>query len=179
MALSQLITTTDIANSNVGINNVVANGTQNALALGNGQNIGIGINAPLSGLHLGNAGSVIPALYLSDATAATLPTIGANDGIFSVLAGLPTFTNANGAQTLFTVTSEAIGNNTLVAGSKTITSSIVTSNSLILLTRMSTTGDVTTIGTLNIGTIVEGVSFVVNSSVATDVGNFNYIIINA
>lgn len=178
MALSQLITTTDVANSNIGINNEVV-GKTNAVALGNGQNVGIGTNAPLSGLHIGNTGSTIPAIYLADSTGATLPTIGANDGIFSVLAGSPTFVNAGGAQTLFAVGTEALGTSTLVAGTVTINTANAISSSSIFLTRTTTTGSVATIGTINVASIVNGVSFTVNSTVVTDVGSFNYLIINA
>lgn len=93
MALSQLITTIDVPNSNVGINNTVANGATFAVALGNGQSVGIGTNAPLTGLHIGNTTHTIPALYLADSTSVPLPTIATNDGVFSVKGGIPYFTN--------------------------------------------------------------------------------------
>lgn len=175
MALSQLITTIDIANSNVGINNAVS-GTTNAVALGNGQNVGIGTTTPLCGVHIGNSGNTVPALYVKDATSATLPTIAAGDGVFSSVAGNPTFTNASGAKTLFSVSSESIGTGTLVAGTVTINSAIVTTSSAIFITKTTTSGAVNTEGTLK---AVAGTgSFVVSSTVATDVSDFNYLIIN-
>jgi len=177
MALSQLITTIDIANSNVGINNsaVTDGSVTNAVVLGLGQNVGIGTAAPLTGVHVAASGNTIPALYLADATDATLPTIGANDGVFSVRAGIPTFTNATGSQTLATSNPNITGTGTLVAGTVTITEAGVSSSSFIFLTRTTTTGIVSTVGTLN---VVAGTgTFTVNSTVVTDVGSFNYLII--
>lgn len=172
MAVSQLITTID--GTKVGINATPA--VNNAVALGSGQNIGIGTLSPLSGLHIGNAGSTIPAIYLKDATAATLPTIGANDGVFSVVAGAPTFTNlVGGAQTLFVVGNEAIGNDTLTAGTVTVTNAVVTTSSNIFLSRTGTQS-VVNVGTLSV-TAGTG-SFTVNSTVVSDVGTFNYLVIN-
>lgn len=172
--LSQLITTIDVTNLNIGIGNTIANGTTHAIALGSGQNIGIGTNAPLSGLHLGASGNTIPAIYLTDATAATLPTIGTNDGIFSVKAGVPTFTNVSGSTTILTGTAQVVGTGTLVAGSMIVTEANVTTSSIIFVTRTSTTGDVTTVGTLSV--IAGTGSFTVDSTVVTDIGNFNYFI---
>lgn len=179
-ALTQLITTIDTTNSNIGVGNTPATdgSISNSVLLGDGQNVGVGTSTPLVGLHLGTTGATVPAVYLADATSETLPTIGANDGVFSVLAGTPTFTNASGAKTLFSLSSEDVGTATLVAGTVTISSSIITTNSLVLITRTTTTGDVTTIGTLSVASRTAGVSFTVDSTVITDVGNFDYMVIN-
>jgi hypothetical protein len=176
MALSQLITTIDIPNNNIGVGNTVASGGSNAVALGNGQNVGIGTNDPLVGLHIGNTESTLPALYLANATGSALPPVAAGDGIFSALAGVPTFTDSTGSKTLFTVSSDNVGTGTLTAGTVIVTAPIVTTSSIISLTRTTTTGDVTTIGTLN---VVPGTgSFTVKSTVETDVGSFIYFVIN-
>lgn len=178
MSLSQLIVTTDIANSNVGINNSSATdgSVTNSVALGNGQNVGIGLTAPLTGLHIGNSGSVIPALYVKDFTGSTMPTIATGDGVFSSLNGVPTFTNSAGSQSLFTVSTEEIGTATMVAGTVTVTSAAVTPSSVILLTRTTTLGNVTTIGTIS---AVAGTgTFTVSSTVAIDIGSFNYLVMN-
>lgn len=176
MALSQLITTIDIPNNNIGVGNTVANGSSNAVALGNGQNVGIGTDNPVAGLHIGSTDNTIPALYVADASSSTLPTVAAGDGIFSTLAGVPTFTNSTESKSLFTFSNSAIGTVALTNGTVTITAPIVTPSSVIFLTRTTTTGDVTTIGTLS---AIPGTgSFTVNSTVATDVGNFIYFVLN-
>jgi hypothetical protein len=171
MALSQLITTID--NNNIGIN-----GNGNGTVL-----VGLGTPTPLTGLHLGT-GLTIPTIYLSDAASSTLPILAANstDGIFSIVGKIPTITTANdgvtnNVATLFTLSSEATGTGTLATGTVLITSGIVTTSSVILVTRTSTTGDVTTMGTLSV--IAGTGSFTVNSTVITDLGSFNYLIINA
>lgn len=172
MALTQLITTIETTTGGVGVNNIT--GTTSGIALGTAQNVGIGIADAVTGLHLG--GLVTPAVYLADATATPLPAIAANDGVFSVLAGVPTFTNSIGANTLLTVLNAGIGSDVLAAGTVVVTNTIVTTGSRIFLTRTSTTGDVTTMGTLSV--IADNGFFTVNSTVATDISNFNWLIIN-
>ena len=172
MALSQLITTIDTLTNAIGVGNTT--GTTSAVALGTNQNVGIGIADPVVGLHLG--AGVTPAIYLADATSTSLPAIAANDGAFSVLAGIPTFTNSTGANTIFTVSNMGFGSDILVAGTVTVTSAIVTSSSKIFLTRTTTLGNITTQGNLSV-TAGTG-SFTVDSTVITDVTNFNYMIVN-
>lgn len=176
MALSQLITTTDIAKNNVGINNSAANTATNALILGNGQNIGIGTNAPLAALHIGAATGVIPAIYVADSTGATLPAVTGGAGMFSSVAGVPTFTSSTGPKAIFTLDNQMIGSGTLTAGSVTITNANITVDSVVFLTRI-TGGAIVDTGTLSVA--VSAGSFVVTSTVATDVGSFNYIAIDA
>jgi hypothetical protein len=170
MAISQLITTID--GTKVGINATPA--VNNAVALGSGQNVGVGTLSPLAGLHIGNSGDTVPALYLKDAVAATLPTIASGDGAYSVVSGQPTFTNSAGAQTLFAVDNIALGNSTLVAGTVTVTNAIVTTTTKIFISRTGTQ-DVINIGTLSV-TAGTG-SFTVDSTVVTDIGTFDYLII--
>jgi hypothetical protein len=176
MALSQLITTIDIEYNNIGVGNTVASGSSNAVALGNGQNVGIGTDNPLAGLHIGNTESTLPALYLADATGSTLPTVAAGDGIFSSRAGVPTFIDSSSSKTLFTVSSDNVGIGTLTDGTVIVQAPIVTTSSRISLTRTGDINDVTTIGTLNV--IPGNGSFTVKSTVETDVGSFMYFIIN-
>lgn len=170
MTISQLITTID--GTKVGINASPA--VDNAVALGSGQNVGVGTLSPLSGIHIGNAGSTVPALYLKDAVAATLPAIAVGDGAYSVVGGQPTFTNSTGAQTLFAVDGIALGDSALVAGTITITNAIVTTTSKIFISRTGTQA-VVNVGTLSV--IAGTGSFTVDSTVATDIGTFNYLII--
>lgn len=170
MAISQLITTID--GTKVGINATPA--VNNAVALGSGQNVGVGTLSPLAGLHIGNSGDTVPALYLKDAVAATLPTVASGDGVYSVVSGQPTFTNSAGSQTLFAVGNIALGNSTLVAGTVTITNAIVTTTSKIFISRTGTQS-VVNVGTLSV-TAGTG-SFTVDSTVVTDVGTFDYLII--
>lgn len=63
----------------------------------------------------------------------------------------------------------------MTAGSITISTTAVTSNSLIFLTHASIGG---TQGILSVGTITAGTSFVINSSSALDTSTVNYWIIN-
>ena len=178
---SQLITTVDIPSNNVGINNVAASGKSNVVALGNGQNVGIGANDPKAGVHIGKVGSALPALYVEDSTGETLSSVAAGDGMFSTLASVPMFTNVSGSKEIFTLGSKGMGTGTLVGGTVDITPAgfTITANSLIFVTRTSTTGDVTTIGTLVVSRNIIANTFTVTSTVATDVGDFNYLIINA
>jgi hypothetical protein len=176
MTLSQLITTIDIEYNNIGVGNTVASGSSNAVALGDGQNVGIGTDNPLAGLHIGNTESTIPALYLADATGSTLPTVAAGDGIFSAMDGVPTFTDSTSSKTLFTVSSDNVGIGTLTDGTVIVEAPIVTTSSRISLTRTGDINDVASIGTLS--AVASAGSFTVNSTVATDVGSFIYFVIN-
>lgn len=63
----------------------------------------------------------------------------------------------------------------MTAGTITISTTAVTSNSRIFLTHATLGG---TQGILSVGTIVDGTSFVINSSSALDTGTVNWIIIN-
>ncbi len=69
--------------------------------------------------------------------------------------------------------SDKIGSATLVAGTVTVSNPYVTSTSTIFLSRKTIGG---TAGYLSIGTISDGVSFVINSSSATDTSVVNYLI---
>lgn len=63
----------------------------------------------------------------------------------------------------------------MTAGTITISTTAVTSSSLIFLTNAVVGG---TPGILSVGTIVNGTSFVINSSSATDTSQVNWLIIN-
>lgn len=63
----------------------------------------------------------------------------------------------------------------MTAGTITISTTAVTTNSRIFLTHATLGG---TQGILSVGTITDGTSFVINSSSATDTGTVNWIIIN-
>ena len=63
----------------------------------------------------------------------------------------------------------------MTAGSITISTTAVTSSSIIMLVHATVGG---TQGILSVGTIVNGTSFVINSSSATDTGTVNWWIIN-
>ena len=81
----------------------------------------------------------------------------------------------------------SVGQSTLTAGTVTVSTTAVTSNSLIFLTRGSigSTGAAAT-GNLAVGTITNGTSFVINSLdptdatalATTDVSDINWLIIN-
>lgn len=63
----------------------------------------------------------------------------------------------------------------MVAGTVTVTTSKVSASSIILLTNALVGG---TVGTLSVGTIVAGTSFVINSSSGTDTSKVNWSIVN-
>lgn len=90
-----------------------------------------------------------------------------------------TFTNKTfGDKINITTGSNAsVGTATLVAGTVTVSTTAVTSSSKIFLTD-ATTGALTNIGTPTVGTIVNGTSFVINSSNILDTSNINWFIIN-
>ncbi|MBU6231816.1 hypothetical protein KGP36_04045 [Patescibacteria group bacterium] len=67
-----------------------------------------------------------------------------------------------------------MGTGTLTAGSATISTTAVTANSIIFLT--DTQAGVANLGVLTVKTITGGVSFVVESSNASDTSTFNWII---
>ncbi len=69
--------------------------------------------------------------------------------------------------------SDKIGSSTLVAGTVTVNNPYVQSTSIIILSRKTIGG---TAGYLSVGTVVAGVSFVINSSSAADTSVVNYLI---
>lgn len=71
----------------------------------------------------------------------------------------------------------SIGTATLSGGTVTISTTAVTSSSKIFLTD-ATTGTLTNVGVLTVGTITAGTSFVVNSVNPLDTSNVNWWIIN-
>lgn len=188
MGLSQLITTTDIANTNIGINNTAGNSTTNAVVLGNKQNVGIGTNTPVYGLHLGNAsGTFVPQIYLTGSTAPAIPT-NAGDAIISIVNGMPTITSGtSGYSGSIVVSNSNVGDETAGTGTlngiigTVVSTTAVKSNSIILVSRnvgSSNVPDIVNIGSLTVASIIDNTSFSVYSTVLTDVAQFNWFIIN-
>jgi hypothetical protein len=68
-----------------------------------------------------------------------------------------------------------VGSSTLVAGTVTVSTTAVTASSVILLSVKTIGG---TAGTLSVGTVTAGTSFVINSSSSTDTSTVNWLIIN-
>lgn len=71
----------------------------------------------------------------------------------------------------------SVGTATLSGGTVTVSTTAVTASSKIFLTD-ATTGVLTNVGSPTVGTIVAGVSFVINSTNVLDASNVNWIIIN-
>ncbi|MCL4405231.1 hypothetical protein M1295_01485 [Patescibacteria group bacterium] len=69
--------------------------------------------------------------------------------------------------------SDKIGSATLVAGTITVNNPYVQSTSIIILSRKTIGG---TAGYLSLGAVIAGISFVINSSSATDTSVVNYLI---
>lgn len=67
-----------------------------------------------------------------------------------------------------------VGNDTLSAGTKTVTTTLVTANSKIFLTYTSSSSP----GILRVSAISAGVSFTVTSSNGSDASSFNWFIVN-
>lgn len=63
----------------------------------------------------------------------------------------------------------------MIAGTTTVNTTAVKANSIIILSTATPGG---TVGTLSVGTITEGTSFVINSSSNTDTSTVNYLILN-
>lgn len=76
-----------------------------------------------------------------------------------------------------TGTNASVGRATLVGGTVTVNTTAVTANSEIFLTDR-TTGALTNVGTLTVGTVVAGTSFVINSTNILDTSNVSWFIIN-
>ena len=72
-------------------------------------------------------------------------------------------------------TDKTVGQATLSAGTVTVDNTSVTASSLIFLTNAGASG---TVGTLSVGTITAGTSFVINSSSSTDTSKVNWLIVN-
>jgi hypothetical protein len=68
-----------------------------------------------------------------------------------------------------------VGKSVLVAGTVTVSTTAVTANSIILLTRQVVGG---TVGDLRVGTITAATSFVINSVSGTDTSTVSWMIIN-
>ena len=69
----------------------------------------------------------------------------------------------------------AAGWATLVAGTVTVACPQIGANDLVLLTNNTLGG---TAGTLEVGTIVAGTSFVINSSAGADTSKVGYVVVN-
>jgi len=155
----------------------------NSIVLGEGCNVGIGTSDPQYTLHLGGSTAAICI-----AANATIPTVDAGSGVFSVKSGVATFTSdANNSGTIVVAKDNVTcGTETLAVSndisSAIVSSSAVTANSIINVTRnLGSSGydgsSAASLGHLFVGNIGEG-SFTIYSSVNTDEGDVNWMIIN-
>ncbi len=107
----------------------------------------------------------------------TLDAVGSGSAFtFSDAVTVPAFT-ATGAISVTDGANKNVGVATLVSGTVTVNNTRVTANSRIFLTGVDGAG-VSTDGELSLGTIVAGTSFVINSSLLTDVRVVQWFIIN-
>jgi hypothetical protein len=115
-------------------------------------------------------------IILSDGQANTrLYFSGANGTVY----GNFTLGTAGNKISITTGTNASAGTSSaMVSGTTTISTTAVTSNSIILLTGVSTSTPCATCGALSQGTIVAGTSFVINSSLNTDTRVVKWVIIN-
>lgn len=123
-------------------------------------------------LQFGDVTSSYPSLKRSGTSLQVRLADDSGDGGFSTGA-----LTATGALSITAGSNKSVGTGTLIGGTATISNSRVTASSLIFLTD-ATTGALTNVGTLTVGTISAGVSFVVNSANPLDTSSFNFLIIN-
>ena len=160
-------------------------GTNSAIVLGNGCYVGIGKNSPAYSLHLGTDNSSTPLLYMASTSVPSAPGT-ANDGIYSVATGKPTFTSGTGkySGTIVTATSgsAATAGQATLAGitGVTISTTAIATTSIVLVTHSTGMGAPTLAdaGTLVVGSIFAGTSFVIYSSNMLDTTTVNWHIIN-
>lgn len=133
--------------------------------------------ATTSTLTVGVAGATLGNLALTGNTSGTITITP------SAAAGTQTYTIPDaGVASKFALyngtsgTAANCGSSVLVAGTKTITTTAVHTDSIILLTD-ATTGALANVGTLTVGTITDGVSFVVNSTNVIDASNFYWLLL--
>lgn len=103
-------------------------GANNALVLGNGANVGIGKDAPAYAIHLGTDHSMIPLLYMASTSVPSAPST-ANDGIYLVHTGKPTFKSGTSSYNGTLITGQVDANN-IIANlvSPTLTSATYTTS---------------------------------------------------
>lgn len=129
------------------------------------------------GLTLGVAGTGTGLLKLSGATSGVVTITP------SATAGTQTYTvRDQGAAANFVLSNNSganasCGQATLVGGTVTVNTTFVVTASLIFLTD-ATTGSLANIGVPTVGTIVNGTSFVINSTNVLDTGKVNWFIVN-
>lgn len=160
------------------------------MTLNTSDNVGIGTGSPLAKVNVLSTTEQIRTSYdvsnyLSITTGSTGTTTLVPTGTTPILAIVGN-TNITGNLSLLTAgnkisiatgSNASVGTATLVAGTVTVSTTAVTSSSKIFLTD-ATTGALTNIGTPTVGTIVNGTSFVINSSNILDTSNINWFIIN-
>jgi len=143
------------------------------------------INASSTGTNLmtfNSSGIVISSLYMTSTSVPSTPAT-ANDGIYSVSSGKPTFTSGttNYQGTLITA------KNTLTSGigtlngttGVTITTTAISTTSIVNITRnVGISGAPANTGNLSVGSIIANTSFKVYSSNASDNSGFTWQIIN-
>ena len=137
---------------------------------------GTGITST-TGNIVATAGAVTAGTSMSATTTITAGTgITATTGNITATNGNVVLGTAGNKLSITTGTNASIGQSAaMTAGSITISTTAVTASSLIFLTNALPGG---TVGTLSVGTITAGTSFVINSSSATDTSKVNWWIIN-
>lgn len=159
----------------IGSNTVVD--TSNAMVLGTGCNVGIGENSPAYSLHLGTGNSSVPLIYMASTNVPSTPAT-ANDGIYSVHSGKPTFTSGT-AQYQGTIATAKTTGSAATAGIVTkldgttgvaVNTTAVNANSLIFVNHIHVPSEYnyTKVGTLVTGSVVNNTSFVIYSSNSFD-----------
>ncbi len=155
----------------------------NAVILGLASNVGIGTDSPAYGMHLGAAsGAFVPQVYLTSSTAPGVGVVPAGDAVISVTGGVASLTTSIGSNTLLMAGPDTFGNATLAGTTGVVVSTAaVTSTSVILVSRNTQAGGapmVTAVGSLTAGSVVDGVSFTIYSSVIGDISNCSWFVMN-
>lgn len=129
-------------------------------------------------LHIWNQNTALQLLVLNPSKQKIFGVNNSANSVFTLNntlddgSGNVTFT---GHLNLTAGTDKTVGQATLSAGTVTVDNTSVTASSLIFLTNAGASG---TVGTLSVGTITAGTSFVINSSSSTDTSKVNWLIVN-
>ncbi len=180
---SLLSTTSGIGNTGIGINSGITNITGS-------NNTNIGAFSDVLSDNLSNATAIGYKSAVNQDNSLVLGSInGVNTASSDTKVGIGTTTPSERLDVVgnlkltgkFITPSGAdaiVGTATLVAGTVTVNTNKVATNSIIILTKNTTSGGIGTQLTVPSASIVDGVSFTINSSSGTETSTVNWFIIN-
>lgn len=118
----------------------------------------------------------VPSTFNAPGSVTAATTLTATSGAITATNGNLVLGTAGNKLSITTGSNASIGQSVnMIGGTTTVSTTAVTANSLIFLTNGAPGG---TIGTLSVGTITAGTSFVINSSSSSDTSKVNWWIVN-